>query len=53
MILLDTDHFSVVVDARHVQHPKLVTRLSTIDESIGIPVIAAEEQSRAWLAQVH
>ena len=53
MILLDTDHFSVVADARHVRHPKLVARLSRIDDTIGIPVIAVEEQLRAWLAQIH
>ncbi|MGA2259539.1 MAG: type II toxin-antitoxin system VapC family toxin [Thermoguttaceae bacterium] len=53
MILLDTDHFSVLVDSRHARHPKLVAKLSTIDERIGIPVIAVEEQLRAWLAQIH
>jgi tRNA(fMet)-specific endonuclease VapC len=52
MILLDTDHFSVVADARHVRHPKLVARLSTVDDTIGIPVIDVEEQLRAWLAQI-
>ena len=53
MILLDTDHFSVVLEARHVQHRKRVTKLSAVDETIGIPIIAVEEQLRAWLAQVH
>jgi len=43
MILLDTDHFSVLVDARHARHPKLFAKLSVIDEAIGIPVIAVEE----------
>jgi len=53
MILLYTDHFSVLVDARHASHPELVAKLSAMDETIGIPVIAVEEQSRAWLAQIH
>jgi len=53
MILLDTDHFSVVVDTRHVRHPNLVARLTTIEDTVAIPVIAAEEQLRAWLAQIH
>jgi tRNA(fMet)-specific endonuclease VapC len=53
MILLDTDHFSVLVDSRHAQHARLVARLSDRDEPAAIPVIAVEEQLRAWLAQVH
>jgi tRNA(fMet)-specific endonuclease VapC len=53
MILLDTDHFSVLVDSRHARHSNLVAKLSTINETISIPVIAVEEQLRAWLAQIH
>jgi tRNA(fMet)-specific endonuclease VapC len=53
MILLDTDHFSVLTDRRHAQHARLVARLSEGDEPVAIPVIAVEEQLRAWLAQVH
>jgi tRNA(fMet)-specific endonuclease VapC len=53
MILLDTDHFSVLTDARHARHQRLVTKLSDIDDLIVIPVIAVEEQLRAWLAQIH
>jgi tRNA(fMet)-specific endonuclease VapC len=53
MILLDTDHFSVATDARHARHSRLIARLSASDEVFGIPVVAAEEQLRAWLAQVH
>jgi len=43
MILLDTDHFSVLADARHSRHSELVAKLSAIDEMIGIPVVAIEE----------
>jgi tRNA(fMet)-specific endonuclease VapC len=53
MILLDTDHLSVLTDARHARHPRLVARLSDLDEPVVIPVIAVEEQLRAWLAQIH
>jgi tRNA(fMet)-specific endonuclease VapC len=52
MILLDTDHFSVLTDARHARHSALVTRLLDVDEPVGIPVVAVEEQLRAWLAQI-
>jgi tRNA(fMet)-specific endonuclease VapC len=53
MILLDTDHFSVLTDARHARHPQLVARLLDVDEPVAIPVVAVEEQLRAWLAQIH
>ncbi len=53
MILLDTDHFSVLVDARHARHLELVAKLSAVGEIVGIPVIAVEEQLRAWLAHIH
>ena len=39
MILLDTDHFSVLTDARHARHARLVTRLLAVDEPVAIPVI--------------
>ena len=53
MILLDTDHLSVLTDARHARHPQLVARLSDVDEPAAVPVVAVEEQLRAWLAQIH
>ncbi len=53
MILLDTDHFSVLTDARDARHARLVAKLLAVDEPVAIPVIAVEEQLRAWLAQVH
>lgn len=53
MILLDTDHFSVLTDARHARHAQLVARLSDVDEPVAVPVVAVEEQLRAWLAQIH
>jgi tRNA(fMet)-specific endonuclease VapC len=53
MILLDTDHFSVLTDARHARHSHLILRLSEVDEPAAVPVVAVEEQLRAWLAQIH
>lgn len=53
MILLDTDHFSVLADARHAHHAKLVERLAAVTDDILIPVVSVEEQLRAWLAQIH
>src|SRR4051812_34914718 len=52
MILLDTDHFSVIVDARHARHQPLAKRLQESGEPLGIPIVSVEEQLRAWLAQV-
>jgi tRNA(fMet)-specific endonuclease VapC len=53
MIVVDTDHFSVLADARHKLHPKLKVRLLAEVEPVVIPVIAVEEQLRGWLAQIH
>jgi tRNA(fMet)-specific endonuclease VapC len=52
MILLDTDHFSVLTDARHALHGSLTSRLEASNESLAIPIVSVEEQLRAWLAQV-
>ncbi len=53
MILLDTDHLSVLSDSRVSGHAALMGRVrATRTEVFGIPVIAAEEQCRGWLAKV-
>jgi predicted nucleic acid-binding protein len=52
MILLDTDHFSVVADARHVRHNSLIARLRSAEDELAIPVVSIEEQLRGWLAQI-
>lgn len=52
MILLDTDHFSVLTDSRHAKHSQLVARLVDAEDAVLIPVICVEEQMRAWLAQI-
>ena len=52
MILLDTDHLSVLADVRHARRDRLVERLLGADEHASIPIVAVEEQLRAWLAQI-
>ena len=52
MILLDTDHFTVVTDGRHSLHEQLIARLENANDSLALPIISVEEQLRAWLAQV-
>jgi len=54
MILLDTDHLSVLVDRRHFRHTRLQERIrDSIDQDLAIPIVSAEEQLRGWLAQIH
>ena len=53
MILLDTDHCSVLFDQRHRQHSQLVTRLADSFQEIGLPIVALQEQLRGFLAYLH
>jgi tRNA(fMet)-specific endonuclease VapC len=52
MILIDTDHLSVLTDRRAAGHPALVRRLGAATEPPAIPVVAAEEQCKGWLARL-
>jgi hypothetical protein len=52
MILLDTDHLSVLTDRRSAGHSALVQRLEVAGEPLAIPVVAAEEQCKGWLAKL-
>jgi tRNA(fMet)-specific endonuclease VapC len=52
MILLDTDHISVLLDPRHALRDSLMSRLAQAGDELGIPIICVEEQLRGWLAQV-
>ena len=54
MIVLDTDHLSVVINRRATQHAALVARLARS----GMPpaatsIVSVEEQCRGWLAQIN
>jgi tRNA(fMet)-specific endonuclease VapC len=53
MILLDTDHLSVLANARARAHAALLARMEAAGtEEFGVPIVAAEEQCRGWLAQI-
>lgn len=52
MLILDTDHFSVVVDRRHRMHGRLLAELAATTDEVAVSVITLEEQLRAWLAAV-
>ena len=52
MILVDTDHLSVLADPRHTQQAGLLKKIETIGEPLGIPIVSVEEQLRGWLAQI-
>lgn len=53
MILLDTDHLSVLSNRRSAAHASLVRRMaSSPDQEFGIPVICVEEQCKGWLALI-
>lgn len=53
MILLDTDHLTVLTNRRHSSHALLLARLSNVTEPIFLPVVSVEEQMRGWLARIH
>lgn len=53
MILLDTDHFSVVTDSRDALHAPLVALLNSVNDSLALPIVSVEEQLRGWLKLVH
>jgi tRNA(fMet)-specific endonuclease VapC len=53
MILLDSDHVSVLLQARDVRRPGLVARLTEAADSRALPIIVVEEHLRGWLAQIH
>jgi len=52
MILLDTDHLTVLTDRRAAANVSLVARLELANEPLGIPIVAVEEQCKGWLAKL-
>jgi tRNA(fMet)-specific endonuclease VapC len=53
MILLDTDHLSILVNARASAHRALLERIeAAATEAFAVPIVAAEEQCRGWLAEI-
>ena len=52
MILLDSDHVSVLADMRHSLHEPFVQRLTSVSEPVAVPVVVLEEHLRGWLARL-
>jgi tRNA(fMet)-specific endonuclease VapC len=52
VILLDTDHVTVLLFTGHSQHAGLVSRLQMAGDALGVTVVSFEEQSRGWLAEI-
>jgi tRNA(fMet)-specific endonuclease VapC len=53
MTLLDTDHLSILTNARAPAHAALLARMqAAVPERFAVPVVAAEEQCRGWLAEI-
>jgi len=53
MILLDTDHLTVVSNERHSRHLTLLNRLEDSDDpEVGTAIVSVEEQFRGWLARI-
>jgi len=52
MKLMETDHLPVLLDPRHRQHDRLVSKLESTDEIIALSIVVVEEQMRGWLAQI-
>jgi tRNA(fMet)-specific endonuclease VapC len=53
MILLDTDHLSILINRNSTGHVALVSRLENSRDSLGVPVICVAEQCKGWLAKIH
>lgn len=54
MILLDTDHVTVLAIPADSRHKVLRRRLSlAFDEVCGLTIVSVEEQLRGWLAEVN
>lgn len=54
MIILDTDHLSILEHPEGSQYQALVTAMDRSDDSEFVTtVVSVEEQLRAWLAAIH
>jgi tRNA(fMet)-specific endonuclease VapC len=53
MILLDSDHVSILVDPRQAPREKPMSRLDEAGDEAALPVVVVEEQLRGWLAAIH
>jgi tRNA(fMet)-specific endonuclease VapC len=53
VILLDSDHISVLIDVHQASRAKLLQRLDQADDRVQLPIAVVEEQLRGWLAEIH
>ena len=53
MILLDSDHLSVLLDERDARCLQLYERLDEAEDDAAVPIVSIEEQLRGWLAIIH
>jgi tRNA(fMet)-specific endonuclease VapC len=53
MILLDSDHLSVLLDERDRRSALLEGRLDKTHDNVALPIVSVEEQLRGWLALIH
>ena len=54
MILLDTDHLTVLMYPENPQCSRLTVRLAaSSDQNIATTIVNAEEQMRGWLAEIN
>ncbi len=53
MILLDSDHLSVLLDERDARCLQLYERLDQAEDDAAVPIVSIEEQLRGWLAIIH
>ncbi len=52
MILLDTDHLTVLQDPQSVRRERLLARMAVANELFSTTVVCAEEQVRGWMASI-
>lgn len=53
MILLDTDHLTVLAFPDHTKLPALQRRMAAAAEEFGVTIVTVEEELRGWLAYIH
>ena len=53
MILLDSDHVSILLDPRQKLRERLMSRIDAASNSVCLPIIVVEEHMRGWLAAIH
>ena len=52
MLVLDTDHVSLLQWGAGDQAQRLRSRLQAVDEEVAVTIVSYEEQTRGWLAYV-